>query len=567
MSAETMTNSQLRRSLLRIAKPVLPPLSLSTLFRCLQLLCGIALVAVPAYALGLSIEEGDAHLGAVLIAMVALSLGKGLFRYLEQFCGHYVAFRALAMLRLYFYDRLAPQAPAATEGKDSGDLLSRGTKDVDRVEVFFAHTIAPLVSAVVLSVGIVLWFGVCLSWKGAELLAAGFLMAGAFVPMLGSTSSARAARILRRTRGRVAGQVTDSVQGVREVLAFGAQDLRLESLAAAGKPLGKSLRTLGNWQAIRRGLNTVIVALTVVGLFAVLAPLESPTILLVGLAVGLTGFAPALGVEDFAADLQQAYASARRLLWVTEGVEPLPPAQPRSAQLSAPEIRFSNLTFSYPGSTRPALESVSFDCPSGQLTAVVGASGSGKSTLGVLLERVWDAAPGAIELDGRDLGEFDVEQLRAEIGLAAQRPYLFNTSIRENLRMARPDATDAELLSALATADLDLPLETEVGESGEKLSGGQRQRLALARTMLRDPSVLILDEVTSQLDSETEARVLHNLKTQSQGKTVLLIAHRLSTVKEAAKIVVMDGGHVVQEGRYEELAAQPGPFSELLARE
>ncbi|MDR0594381.1 MAG: ABC transporter ATP-binding protein/permease, partial [Bifidobacteriaceae bacterium] len=578
------------------------------LFRTAGLACGIALLAVAGWA----VFGAGAAPGPVLATLAVLALVKGLARYLEQYCGHYVAFRALARLRLYFYDQLAPQAPAAVEGRDTGDLLARATKDVDRVEVFFAHTIAPAVTAVLVPVGTVVWTAAVLGPAAAAPLALGLALVGLATPALGSRLSAEGAAQVRAARGRIAGHVRDSVQGVREVLAFGYQDRRLAELDRAGRPLAAGMAALGRVGAARRAANVGLIGLTLVAelLVGAAAGLDAPDF---GLLLGLTaaGFGPVLGVEDFAADLQQAYASARRIFEVTDAAPavadraaeadaggsglPAAPAWPHApgpaagaawphapgpaaglGAAGAPEVRFEAVGFGYPGAARssPALVDVSLTAAAGRVTAIVGASGSGKSTLAALLTRSWDPDSGAIYLGGRRLDQYPLGQLRSLVGVSAQRPYLFNLSIGDNLRLARPGASEAELDRAASAANFDqvvagrdLGWQAPVGEMGELLSGGQRQRLALARTLLRDPAVLVLDEATSQLDAAAEADVLRRLADSWRGKTVIVIAHRLATVKAADRIYVMDGGRVVQAGGYGELAAAPGPFADLLARE
>ncbi|MDR1512721.1 MAG: ABC transporter ATP-binding protein/permease, partial [Propionibacteriaceae bacterium] len=529
----------------------------------------------------------------------------------------------LAHLRVYFYDRLEPQAPAAVEGRSTGDLLARVTKDVDRVEVFFAHTLAPATTAVLVPAATVVVCAVAVSPAGALVLAVGLLAAGVGVPLLGRTGSARAATALRQGRGAVAQHVTDSVQGVREVLAFGYDTRRLAEQAALEAPVDHGLTSLGRWTALRRGVNTFIVLATLSAELAVLSGHALSTVTL-GLSLALAAFPAVLAVEDFAGDLQQAYASARRIFEITEppasgpahdharpqvappsggpvadhqspeatpptgrpATEPArhgttPPAgfRPKAA-LRAPSVTFSHVTFTHPDAAgrpsrlTPALDDVSFEARAGRVTAIVGPSGSGKSTLAALLVRVWDPDLGTIRLGGTDIRDFDVDQLRAEVGTTSQRPYLFNDTVEGNLRLAKPDATPDEIAAANRAAAFDSVLAEEpdglatpVGELGGRLSGGQAQRLALARTLLADPGVLVLDEATSQVDPVTEQQILSGVKTAAQGKTVLYIAHRLRTVETADWIVVLDEGRVVQQGDHQTLATTPGPFATLLARE
>ncbi|MDR0626365.1 MAG: hypothetical protein LBG11_03755, partial [Bifidobacteriaceae bacterium] len=266
-----MTPRQLRRRLLKLVRPVLPTLGLSILFRTAGLTAGIALVAIAGWAVAditdcfwIPSDFGDfescpfSFYTPALATLAVLALVKGLARYLEQYCGHYVAFRVLARLRLYFYEKLAPQAPAAVLGRETGDLLSRVTKDVDRVEVFFAHTIAPAVTAVIVPVAAVVFTAVAISPSAALTLAVGLALVGLATPARGRRASAEGATQIRRSRGELAGQVRDSVQGVREVIAFGYENRRLAQLEATGRGLGAGLKATGRTVAERRGLNVLI---------------------------------------------------------------------------------------------------------------------------------------------------------------------------------------------------------------------------------------------------------------------------------------------------------------------
>ncbi|MDR1806772.1 MAG: thiol reductant ABC exporter subunit CydC [Propionibacteriaceae bacterium] len=597
--AAVLSPAALRRRLVSLARPVLPPLALSLLCRLGQLGAGLALFGVAGWAVGRAVDGPAWAVAPVVWTLVGLSLLKGALRYGEQFCGHLVAFKALARLRVYFYDRLEPQAPAAVAGRPSGDLLARVTKDVDRVEVFFAHTLVPAAAAVLVPVATTVAFGALVGWPGALILALALAVVGLVTPRLGARASAGAATALRAGRGALAQHVTDSVQGVREVLGFGAAGRRLAELAELEQPVAAGLATLGRWAARRRGLNTLVVTLALVAEAAWLtAPAAGPGpgLATTGLGLGLTvaAFGPVLAVEDFAADLQQAYASARRLFEVTDaaplvtdpgtadaGAAPERPEGWRAtAALVAPDVEFDHVTFTYPdlaggpGRTRPALAGLTFTARGGAVTALVGASWSGKSTVAALLARAFDPDAGAIRLGGVDLRDYALDQLRAEVGLAPQRPYLFNDTLAGNLRLAAPSASAAELAAAARQAGLDDVVAAEpegwaapVGEQGERLSGGQRQRLALARTLVARPSVVVLDEVTSQVDAATEQRVLAGMREATAGKTVLFIAHRLATVRDADWIVVLDNGSVVQQGVYADLATAAGPFRDLLDRE
>ena len=426
--------------------------------------------------------------------------------------------------------------------------------------------------------------GTAVSWTLASVLVPFLLIVGAVIPFLGSGSTARAARELREARGAIAAHVTDSVQGVREVLAFGAQDRREAEMSAIEERISSGLGTQGRWIALRRGLNQAAVALGIVTVAMVAGSnvlAETLTLPQAGLALGIAmgSFGPVLAVEEFAADLDQAFASAARVFAITDRAPVVAdPADPKP--LTPGDIEITDVTFAYPtneDAPAPAptvLDGVSIHIPAGKRTAIVGASGSGKSTLASLLTRTWDPASGIVTIGGTNVAEVSLHDLRATVASAPQRPYLFNDTLRANLLLAAPAATEKDLESALAAVDLTDWLATEkdgldtvVGDMGERLSGGQRQRLALARALLRDAPIYVFDEATSQVDPATEARVREGIARVAQGRTIVEIAHRISAVRDADQIIVMDAGRVVETGTYAELRARGGALTALEARE
>ena len=580
-----MTRRQLSLRLLSITRRVLPPLAASIAARIVFLMIGIALFALGGWAVaGLASGESSWSIALVIVCAIGLSVLKGLARYLEQFAGHFVAFHSLAMLRNYFYDQLEPQAPAGTDRLDSGDIMNRVTKDIDRVEVFFAHTLAPVTTAIIVPILSVVWMGSAVSWTLAAVLAPFLLIVVAVIPFLGSGSTARAARELREARGAIAAHVTDSVQGVREVLAFGAQERREAEMSAIEKRISAGLGTQGRWIALRRGFNQAAVALGVVTVAMVAGSnvlAGTLTLPQAGLALGIAmgSFCPVLAVEEFAADLDQAFASAARVFAITDRAPAVAdPADPKP--LTPGDIEFTDVSFAYPtdeDAPAPApmvLGGVSIHIPAGKRTAIVGASGSGKSTLVSLLTRTWDPASGTVTIGGTNVAEASLRDLRATVASAPQRPYLFNDTLRSNLLLAAPDATEADLERALEAVDLTDWLATEkdgldtvVGDMGERLSGGQRQRLALARALLRDAPIYVFDEATSQVDPATEARVREGIARVAKGRTIVEIAHRISAVRDADQIIVMDAGRVVETGTYAELRERGGALAALEARE
>ena len=580
-----MTRRKLSLRLLSITRRVLPPLAASIVARVVFLMIGVCLFALGGWAVA-SLAAGTSawSIPVIIVCAVVLSLLKGGARYLEQFAGHFVAFHCLAMLRNYFYDQLEPQAPAGTDRLDSGDIMNRVTKDIDRVEVFFAHTLAPVTTAVIVPILTLVWMGMTVSWAVAAVLGPFLVVVGAIIPFLGSSSTARAARELRDARGALAAHVTDSVQGVREVLAFGAQERREAEMDDIEAHIDSGLGIQGRWIALRRGLNQAAVAVGIVTV-AMVAGSEylggALTLPQVGLAIGIAmgSFGPVLAVEEFAADLDQAFASAARVFAITDRAPAVAdPANP--VPLAPGDIVISDVTFAYPtdedapGPAPTVLDGVSIRIPAGKRTAIVGASGSGKSTLASLLTRTWDPASGTVTIGGTNVADASLTDLRSTVAYAPQRPYLFNDTLRANLLLAAPDATDEDLESALEAVDLTDWLATEkdgldtvVGNMGERLSGGQRQRLALARALLRDAPIVVLDEATSQVDPATEARVREGIGRVADDSTIVEIAHRISAVRDADQIIVMDAGRVIETGTYAELHARGGALAALEARE
>lgn len=568
-----MTKRAVLRHLAGFLRPMWPVMAVSALCRVVNQGLGVVLVAVAASGV-LAVAEGRS-VGRLVATLAVIALVKGLFRYLEQFSGHFVAFRLLSRLRVFFYRSVAPLSPAGLGGERSGDLVARATADVDRVEPLYAHTIAPLVSAVAVPALALAWLAGLHPRLALTLLP--FLLAAAAAPLLRAGSAARGSQRLREASAGVAGYLTDAVQGLRDLLAFGAGAQRRRQLDELGRQVGEERRGLARVAALRVGVAELAAGAAFVAVLAVaLRLVEIGEVTLsaaaAAVAVALVGFSPLRALDEVVPDAEEALAAAGRLFELTARPVPVvsPPAPGRVPAHGG--LRLEGVSVRYPGRGTPALEGVSLAVAPGELVALVGASGSGKSTLVQLLPRLRDPEEGRVVVGGVDVREVELPLLRRHVGLVEQRSHLFFGSIGDNLRLAEPDATPEQLAAALAAAGLEewvasLPagLDTPVGELGELMSGGQGQRLAVARVLLRRPPVLILDEATSMLDVDGERRLLQAVRTDD--RTVIVVAHRLASVAHADRIVVLDQGRVVEEGAHQELLSAGGVYAALWARQ
>ena len=579
-----VSRAMLVRWLLQVTRPVLSPLLGSTLCRITDMLCGVALFSLGAYAVaraGLAMTT-DAPVPAiwpVLAVMAGLSLLKAALRYVEQFLGHLVAFKALELLRGQIFRSLIPRSPRVSATSRSGDLLSRATKDVDRIEVFFAHTFAPAVCAVVVPMTVLTLIGLKVSWLVALAALPFVVLQLLIVPRLGFAASVDASRSVSAARADLTQHVTDTVQGMSEVVGYGRSQERLDEMARIDAEIAGAARPTGQWAAVRRGLNQLAglsAPIAVVAAGATLPATGSGTgiPLLAAAAAAVLRLSETIrGVEELSSALNASFASAERV-WevvnapveVRDGVEELTPG-------ISHEVLWQDVTYSYPNTAAQAVRGASIRARAGRWTCIVGASGSGKSTLAQLVVRFDEPDSGRILIDGQDVSDLRAVSLYQEIGLVDQRVHLMRATIADNVRLAAPSATDAQVRRACRAACIDEDIEalengydTLVGERGQSLSGGQRQRLALARALLARPGVLILDEFTSHLDPDLDERVRIGVRTYLPQATIIEITHRLQWSEQADHVVVMDAGTIVQTGPPAKLLDEPGPLRTLIGR-
>ena len=513
--------------------------------------------------------------GALVPLVLGIALAMAFFSWLESFFAHDMAYLLLADMRMALYRKLDPLAPAYLLGRRSGDLASIITSDVELVESFFAHAIAPLIVAVLVP-GVALAVLAWVAWPLALVLLP-FLVLVALSPGYIGRHTERLGNRLRVQLGEVNAHMTDNVQGLREVVAFSRGPLRIQQVTAQSEALTGLQVAYGRQLGFQHGTIDALQALGGISvLFAgsyMVSEGQFPAAQLpIATMLAFTCFSPVAEIARVAKELANAFGSGRRIFAVHD--EPVAvedgPGIPSETEL-APALRFDHVSFNYGPGEPAALTDVSFSAAAGQTIAFVGRSGAGKTTAAHLLVRFWDPQEGRITLDGHDVRELALDDLRSRVSLVSQDIYLFNVSIRENLRLGNPQATDAEVEAAAKKAcahDFIMALpdeyETVIGERGSALSGGQRQRLAIARALLKRSALLILDEATSHLDTENERTVREAIAELMAGSTTIVIAHRLSTVRDADRIVVLERGRVAGIGTHEELLRQGGPYAQLI---
>lgn len=555
-------------------------LALALLLGSLAVGSAVGLMAVSGWLISRASEQPPVlYLMMAVTATRAFGIGRAVFRYAERLVSHDAVLKLLAELRVAVYRGLERVAPAGLRTVRRGDLLSRLVADVDALQDYWLRWLLPAGTALTVSVAAAGFTGWLLPEAGV-ILAVGLFVAGVGVPLVSGGVARRTERQLAPARAALATRVTDLLGGTAELTVAGALPARQAHLRAADGLLTRIASRAATATALGGGLSALVCGLTVVAAAAVAVPAVndgrlSGVALAVVVLTPLAAFEAVAGMPLAVQYRQRILRSAERVYEVLDAPvpvrEPSTPADPPSSPFPL-EVR--GLSARYPGADHDALESLDLTLVPGRRVAVVGPSGSGKTTLAQVLLRFLGASSGTYRLGGVEAARLDGDTVRRSVGLCAQDAHVFDSSIRENLRLARTGATDAELDEALSRARLlewvrSLPegLDTPVGEHGARLSGGQRQRLALARALLADFPVLVLDEPAEHLDLATADALTADLLAATEGRTTVLITHRLAGVEAVDEVLVLDAGRVVQRGPYAQLAAEEGPLRRMLERE
>lgn len=562
--------------------------ALSVLLGVLTVGSNVGLMSTSAYLISAAALHPE--LGALQVAIVGVrffGITRGIFRYGERLTSHSVTFRLLAQLRTWFYRALEPLAPARLMQYRSGDLLARIVADVETLENFYVRVVSPPMVALVVAAGMIAFF-VHFEARLAIAYLAFLIVLEVGLPVLFWTLSQRAGRELVLQRAGLQSRLVDGIQGLADLLVFGREHSYLESLTACGRDYNKTQRKLASLTGFSSALTVLLVNLGMLAVLVISIPLVTegkiPGAMLATLTLAaLAGFEAVMPLPQTAQMLSSSLAAGRRLFEVVENNKEvkvfgkdkkIESGEQSEGWLETPAVfsflSVSGLTFTYPGSPSPALLDVSFELRPGKRIAIVGPSGAGKSTLVNLLLGFWDSSQGKILLNGRNLREFDPEEARRLFSVISQRAYFFNESLRNNLRLARPKASETVIRSAAKQAQIDefimgLPngYETIVGERALRLSGGERQRLAIARALLKDAPIFLLDEPTANLDPLTERRVLDSLFELTRLRSLLLVTHRLVGLENMDEIIILERGRIVQRGLQADLLACDGLYRRM----
>jgi ATP-binding cassette, subfamily C, bacterial CydC len=561
---------------LRMARPLRRQLLLAVAAGAVATGCGVALLATSGFLLARASEHpGIVAISTAVVAVRGLSVGRGTFRYGERLASHDVAFRVLADVRVKIYRRLARLAPAGLADFRSGDLLARLISDVDSTQELFIRGIAPPLSAALVGAGAVTACLLILRPAGG-VLAAGLLVAGVAVPLLAAAADRRARRRTGPARGELSGAVANLLAGAADLHAFGAEETGLARVATADAELTTLARRSGVAAGLGSGLTAAVSGAAVWGVLVLgVGAVGSGALSRVPLAVlaltGLASFEAVTALPAAALQIGHARTSARRIGAVLDTPDPVcEPANPLPAPVGPVTVCLRAASVSYCADGRLAIDGVDLDLRPGRRVALVGPNGAGKSTVAAVLLRFCELTAGSATLNGHDITAYAADDVRRVIGGCPQDCHVFDTTIGENLRLGRPAATDDELAEVAEQARLlswvrSLPdgWATPVGAGGAAISGGERQRLALARALLADPALLVLDEPTGSLEPDTRGALMTDLLAVTAGRATLLITHEIEGLDQVDEIVVLRRARVAERGSHEQLARAGGWYQHM----
>lgn len=546
------SNFAVMKNLIHLVKPLTGYMILAILMGLLGHLCASFITIFGAFGVLQVLGMWKGSLGFLFIGVAVFAVLRGILRYAEQSCNHFIAFKLLALIRDEVFQSLRKLTPAKLEGKDKGNLITVITSDIELLEVFYAHTISPTAIAVLYTILLCLFIGQFHVILGILALLA-YLAVGVLIPLAVSKAGGDDGMRFRTKSGELGSFVLDSLRGLSEILQYGQGQERMRQMNHRTDKLSKEeermKRTTGRNMAIT-GMTILVSDLLMLFVSSMLyqrGTLGFDGVLISTVAL-MSSFGPVTALANLGSTLQNTFAAGNRVLDILEE-EPMVKEINGQKEVAFHGAKAEHVTFSYGQET--ILKDVSADIKENSVVGISGKSGSGKSTLLKLLMRFWDVQEGSVSISGTGVNQINTSNLRNMESFVTQETCLFHDSIAANLRIAKLDATQEELEAACKKASIHefikkLPkgYETQVGELGDTLSGGERQRLGLARAFLHDAPFMLLDEPTSNLDSLNEAVILKSLEEERNGKTVVLVSHRESTMQIADVVYSIERGRM-----------------------
>ena len=548
-------------------------------FKVLPLLMGL----VTSYLVSSVLLGETSQVVSLLITAGVLVILTSVFSYLDVQVSHDMAYRILTQLRDKCYDKLDVLAPAATMGQRSGDMISIILGDVETLEWFYAHTIGQLVVAVVVPVAALVFMG-SISWY-LPIIIIPFVAILVLIPHRSASEANEQGTAVKTTTGILNSIIVDGVQGIKDIISFRWQQEYFKRFFSANKEysdasIAYAKRRGNESRSISLIMESAALVVDVVTILLVVSG-KIPVLWLMPIFVLSSAiFSPIQDALAMSTNYGLIFGAAKRVIDLFEMAPMVEDTGKEFFQADDEvEITFDNVKFTYPGisddqNNPPVLKGLSFSFHTGETVALVGASGSGKTTAARLLQRFWDVDDGTISVNGKDIRELSLDSLRNTVTVVPQDVYLFNITVKENLRLAKLSATEEEIRNAASEARADefirkLPngFDTPTGERGLRLSGGEKQRLSIAQAFLKNSPVLVLDEASANLDAENERLINQAVAHLKKGRATLVIAHRISTIRSADRIVVVKDGKALAEGTYGDLIENCPDFRKLIGDE
>ncbi|EJP27083.1 putative thiol reductant ABC exporter, CydC subunit [Haemophilus sputorum HK 2154] len=540
--------------LLKLVTPLAHIMAFTITMGTLGFLAAIFIMVLGAMGL-VNLLNFDTHLSfsGILTALIVLAVARGALRYLEQMSGHYIAFKLLALLRDKVFSSLRRLAFVKLQDKQAGQLVSLVTNDIELLEVFYAHTIAPIMIAFFTSAILLLVFGHLSGWFVLVALAA-YLTVGVILPIITTKLAREDGRRYRELVGEMNDFFLDSVRGMKEIQLFGYAKQRLNEIQQRSQKIDTAFERIKDQEAkVRVYTEVAVSAFNIIMLFTGLILFSLDKIdfsaFLIGVILLMSSYGPVIALSNLSSNLLQTLASGERVLSLLAEEPELKDVESAVDLKEVSRIDVENLNFAY--GEEQILSDVSLSVKKGEILGIHGRSGSGKSTLLKLLMRFYDPKSGSIKINGETLPNINTRSLRDNMAYITQQTYIFNETIEENIRLARRDATLDEIMEAAKKASihdfiLSLPegYQTKMTELGGNLSDGEKQRIGIARAFLHNAPIILLDEPTSNLDSLNEAMILKSLLNVKAEKLIILVSHRQSTMAICDQVIGIENGRM-----------------------